>query len=152
MGNDAKQAYLDIVRRLTPDQIDEGLEAISRPHVRAVALALASTLGSTARRRRLLAEDLEVLLRGGHTSSLAAAIDNLWCREIADAVVKLFALGEWAEEDGMQRHRELIDVVARRMTRDVAQEVVGPAIAAATVPDAERVLRLWYDLGVRRRE
>ena len=151
MGDDAKRAYVDIVRQLRPDEIDEGLAAISHPDMRAPALALVSTLGGTSRRRALLAEDLEALLRWGHTSTLARAVDNLWCREVAEVVVSLFARGEWVSSFGIPGHHELINTVAGCMTREFAEQVVAPAIGTAAAPEAQRVLQLWYDLAVHRR-
>jgi hypothetical protein len=151
MDNDAKRAYVDIVRRLRPDEIDESLAAISYPDMRAPALALVSTLGSTPRRCALLAEDLEALLRWGHTSLSAHAVDNLWCLEVAKVVVNLFARGEWVQDYGIQVHHELIDGVARRMTRELAEEIVAPAIETAAVSEARRVLQLWYDVAIHRR-
>jgi hypothetical protein len=120
---------------------------IDEPGVRIQVLGGISDIGATPTRIEILCQELpKVLCWPMCKGALVRAVDNLWSRQVALASVNAIATVKWPEY-GSQLAHEFVDVVARRMTSELASAVVLPQIETTKDTDSREILQYWYDIG-----
>jgi hypothetical protein len=144
-NDDVKNARCSIARCLPAGDIDEALMQIDEPDVRIQVLGGISDLGATPTRIEVLCQELPKVLCW-HAYGLVRAVDNLWSRRVAEASVNAVATMKWPEY-GSQLAHEFVDVVAHRMTSELASAVVLPQIETTKDTDSREILQYWYDIG-----
>ncbi|AGC42853.1 hypothetical protein MYSTI_01513 [Myxococcus stipitatus DSM 14675] len=147
-----EQQLQSIYGRLRGDELDEKLCSFENEVSAAHFLLVLVELGITRRRvdafSRLLVFgmwDLRVCF------ALLKVLPILWrndADEVARIVVDVVARSPISQ---FQLHAEFVDEVLGRMTRRIAERVVGPALVAARDPLSREILQLWYDKGMRLR-
>jgi energy-coupling factor transporter ATP-binding protein EcfA2 len=146
-GDEARAARCAIARCLSAVEIDAALMEIDEPGVRIQVLGGISDIGATPTRIEILCQELpKVLCWPMCKGALVRAVDNLWSRQVALASVNAIATVKWPEY-GSQLAHEFVDVVARRMTSELASAVVLPQIETTKDTDSREILQYWYDIG-----
>jgi len=151
-GDPTRRARVHIASTLPPSEIDVVLSKITDAEDRIRVLSDLSELGSTPARVELLCGDLpRVLGQLALDRHLALAVDRLWSTSVAGAVVRAMATTMWPPPFGPRLARETIDVVAARITREIATSIVHPQIAEASNPESREIVAWWYELGMQAR-
>jgi hypothetical protein len=152
-GDAARLARRVIAARLSADDVDAQLALIEPAEARIAVLGDLCDLGSTAKREALLCADLpEILDHAGTSDALARVVDRLWSPAVASAAVKAIAGASWRPEVGSQLAYKVINVVARKMTKELAATLVAPALATVVDDESRRILEFWYEFGTTRRQ
>jgi hypothetical protein len=148
-GDEARNARCAIARCLSAAEIDAALIEINEPGVRIQVLGGISDIGVTSTRIEILCQELpKVLCWPMCSGALVRAVDNLWSRQVAWASVNAIATVKWPDYgSGSQLVHEFVDVVARRMTSELASAVVLPQIETTKDTDSREILQYWYDIG-----
>jgi hypothetical protein len=150
-GEEARVARRVIAGRLPPDVVDAAVAELADAEARIQVLADIASLGTTEKRIAILCQDAATVLNWPG-DSLAKAVDRLWCREVAQGIARVVAETWWDPRIGSQMAQGLVSVVAQKVSKDIATEVVLPAIAEARTQESKEILQWWYDIGMRPRK
>lgn len=148
-------AVRSLFRRIEDDEIDREIAGTKHELRRAALLAIASGLGPTPRRLEIFRDMLSVGLGWlAVGSKLALVLGNFWaahCALLLDAVVNAVARAELENRDQLLMASSLLEEIPDRMTKELAEQVVMPILQKTRAPQAQKVLRFWYDIGIRSR-
>jgi hypothetical protein len=150
-GEESRDARRTIAGRLPADVIDAEIAELPEAEERIRVLADVATLGATEKRIEMLCEAAASVLNLPG-ASLAKAVEGLWCKPVAAGIVRVVAETRWNPRIGSQMAHDLVTVVAQKMSKDVAEEIVLPAIADARTQESKEILQWWYDIGMRPRK
>ncbi|NNC18609.1 hypothetical protein HJC22_23115 [Corallococcus exiguus] len=150
--SDRHPEFHPLFRRLEDDELDAKLSTISDEVCAAHFLWILVGMGITRRRIEAFSKLLLVGMSDFRVCfALREVLPILWrhdANEIADIVVKVVAKSPLSQ---MQLMESFADAVLARMTRKIAERIVGPALFLADDFLSREVLQLWYDVGMRLR-
>lgn len=127
--------------------IDHQLEQIADRNTRLWALSIVSCRGATPTRLRILREELIAHVSGGWSSKeLALVMTELWGDEALSAVVEGLVNVTWNPEVGPQFLIDLMNRIAERITPELAQRFLAPALAGQLSPSSREILQWWNDI------
>jgi hypothetical protein len=151
MGGPCVGAQAELLRDIDAGLLDEALEAISDRFARGFALAQLADIESTAVRIRMVAAELaRNVAWPALVKVLMRAVQRLWSRTMAEALVSELVSAAWTGHDAEQiAFRDLQDL-GDRVDRAVALSVIGPALDGAMPDNSRKILRLWFDIGQQR--
>ena len=150
-GDEARAARRIFAARLPPDVADAVILELPDADERIQVLADISELGPTENRIQILCHDVATMLRWPPGRSLSRSVENLWSKPVAMAVAAAVAEMRWDPKFGSQLAREVVNVVAGKMTPDVARDIVSPLIPQARSQESKEILQWWHDIAIRPR-
>ncbi|MFY1824453.1 NACHT domain-containing protein [Myxococcus fulvus] len=150
-GDRHQQLHL-LLRRLGDDELDTKLSTISDEICAAHFLSILVELGITRRRIEAFARLLFVAMSDFRVCfALLKVLPVLWRNDVDGTAGIVAGVVAQSPLSQMQLPVNFVDAVLGRMTKGVAERVVGPALIVVRDSLSREILQLWYDKGMRRR-
>jgi len=77
--------------------------------------------------------------------------DHFWSPKVAEAAVRAVVAATWDPSIGSQHVRDLIGVVASKMSKDLAASLSPPLLDRRLDDESRRILDFWYEFTTKRR-
>lgn len=151
-GKEDSEPFAKLMNRLSSDELDLALSAISNSYDRICALGAVAQLGSTRIRREIFIRDFPLVLHW-HIAygPIAASLPVFWCDEVARAVVDGVVGAQWPRDIGAQMFTNVKVAVTRLMSRKLAEEIVEPRLSQCKDAASREILQYWYEAALAKR-
>lgn len=146
-----RAAYGGILAFLDPDDLDDQLESIPEFDERLSALALAAAHCGPTKRRRDMLESLIPKCFGIPylDSSMADALAALWEESTLRVLAETIAAWDGDPPYTLQLASSTTGIVIPRLSPDLVEAAVAPAVRLAETGAARELLELWCGIGRR---